>query len=74
MFSSGGILTNLRRCHLQLENLEKLIFLNKNPLNDYRVCCKSPSNLLLLIRIDAELEKELEQFERTFEKDKIVNL
>jgi hypothetical protein len=29
IFSLVGILTNLKRCHLQLENLEKNIFLNK---------------------------------------------
>jgi len=38
--------------------------------NDWRVGCKSPSNLLKLIGIDANLEEELEQFE----KDEIVNL
>jgi hypothetical protein len=31
-------------------------------------------NLLELIGIDANLEKELEQFERTFEKDEVMNL
>jgi hypothetical protein len=38
------------------------------------VCCKSSSNLLKLIGIDANLKKELEQFEGTFERDEIVNL
>ncbi len=70
----GGILTNLRRCHLQLENLEKLIFLKNNSLNDYKVCCKSPFNLLKFIGIDVDLEKELKQFEGTFEKNEIMNL
>jgi hypothetical protein len=30
IFSLAKILTNLRRCRLQTENLEKLIFVNKN--------------------------------------------
>ncbi len=30
IFSLAGIFTNLRRCRLQTENLEKLIFVNKN--------------------------------------------
>jgi len=47
---------------------------NKNWPNDYRIGCKSPSNLLELIGIDAKLEEELEQFERAFEKDEIVDL
>ncbi len=69
-----GILINLRRCHLQFENLEKLIFVNKNWPNDYKIGCKSPSNLLELIGIDADLEEELEQFEGAFERDEIVDL
>jgi hypothetical protein len=74
IFSLVGILINLRRYRIQLENLEKLIFVNKNWPNDYRVGCKSPSNLLELSGIDANLEEELEQFEGAFEKDEIVNL
>jgi hypothetical protein len=34
IFSLARILTNLRRCHLQLKNLEKFIFMNKNWPND----------------------------------------
>jgi len=40
------ILSNLKKSHLQIENLEKLTFVNKNWLNDLRVECKSPSNLI----------------------------
>jgi hypothetical protein len=53
--------------------LRKINFLNKNSFNDYRVCCKSSSNLLKLIGIDVDFKKELEQFEGTFERDEIVN-
>jgi hypothetical protein len=63
----------LKRYHLQFKNLEKLIFVKKNRPNDCRVGCKSPFNLLELIRIDAYLYK-LEQFEGAFERDEIVNL
>ncbi len=48
--------------------------MDKNWLNDCRISCKSPSNLLELIGIDANLEKELEQFEKAFERYEIVDL
>ncbi len=48
--------------------------MNKNWPNDFRVGCKALSNLLELIGIDAHLEEELEQFERAFERDEIVDL
>jgi hypothetical protein len=41
--------------------------------NDFRVDYKSFSNLLKLIGIDVDLEKEIEQFEGTFERDEIVD-
>jgi hypothetical protein len=47
---------------------------NKNWPNDCRVGCNFPSNLFELIGIDANLEKELEQFEGAFEKYEIVDL
>jgi hypothetical protein len=40
------IFTTFRKCHLQIEKLEKLIFVNKNWLNDLRIRCKSPSILI----------------------------
>jgi hypothetical protein len=67
-----GILTNLRRCHLQTENLENLIFVNKNWPNDPRIGCKSSSNLVEFIEKDVNLEDELEKFEGEFERDEIV--
>ncbi len=53
-FSLAGILTNLKRCWLQLENLKTLIFVNKNQSNDPKVGCKEASNLEEFI----EREKE----------------
>ncbi len=46
IFSLAGIFTSLRRCHLQLEILNKLIFESKNWPNDSRIGCKSPSSLV----------------------------
>jgi len=67
----GRILTNFGRCCLQIENLEKLIFVNKNSLNDPRIGCKSPSNLLEFLEKDMNLEEE---FEGEFERDQVVEV
>jgi hypothetical protein len=52
IFSLVGILTNLRRCHLQLENYEKLIFVSKKWPNDTRANNKSPGDLVKFIEMD----------------------
>jgi hypothetical protein len=44
IFSLVGILTNLKKCHLQSKNLEKLVFVNKNWLNDSKVSCMEASS------------------------------
>jgi hemerythrin-like domain-containing protein len=59
IFSLANILTNLRKCHLQLENLEILNFVSKNWPHDAKVGCKSPSDLVEFIEMDEQLEKEL---------------
>ncbi len=69
-----GILINLRRHCLQTENLEKLIFVNKNWPNDPKIGCKSPCKLLKFFERDMYLEKELEKFEGEFEKDEVVEM
>ncbi len=38
------IVINLRRCRLHVENLEKLIFVNKNWPSGPKIGCRSPSN------------------------------
>jgi Holliday junction resolvase len=58
IFSLARIFTNLRRCRLQIENLEKLIFFNKKWPSDPRIGCKSPSNLLEFLKRDMELKEE----------------
>ncbi len=42
--------------------------------NDPKVGCKSPSNLWKFLERDVNLEGELEEFEREFEKDEIVEV
>ncbi len=61
IFSLVGIFTNLRRYHLQTENLEKLIFVSKNWPNDAKFGCKSSSDLVKFIVMDEQLEKELQE-------------
>ncbi len=66
-----GILINLKKCHLQLNNLDKLFFVNKDWPNDHRIGCKPFSNLVKLIEIDEELEENLK---RTFERDENLEM
>ncbi len=58
IFSLARIFTHLKRCRLQIENLEKLIFVSKNWPNDLRIGCKSPSNLLEFLKRDMDLQEE----------------
>ncbi len=60
IFSLIEIFIRLRKCHLQLNNLDKLIFVNKNWPNDFKVGCKYFSNLVKFIAINAYLQEELE--------------
>jgi hypothetical protein len=55
IFSLARILINLKRRHLQIENLEKLIFINKNWPNDLKMGCKSPFNLMQFLDRDIDL-------------------
>jgi hypothetical protein len=75
VFSSTRISTNIKICCLQLENFNKLTFVNKNWPSDLRIGCKSPFSLVDLIENDVNLEKVLlKKFEGAFEMDKIVEL
>ncbi len=69
-----GILTNLKRCCLQIKILKKLIFINKNQPNDLRIGCKSPSNFLEFIEKDVDLEEEFKGFECEFERDEVIKI
>jgi hypothetical protein len=57
---------------MYLESLDKLIFVNKNWRNDLRISCKSPYSLIDLIEINVNLDEELEEFERAFENDEVM--
>jgi hypothetical protein len=74
IFSLARIFTNLRRCHLQIEILKKLIFINKNWPNDARIHYKSPSNLVEFFERDVDLDEKLEEFEGEFERDEVVEV
>jgi hypothetical protein len=60
IFSLDEILISFKRCHLQLENLDKLIFVNKNSSNDLGIDYRCPFRLVELIEIDVNLEEEFE--------------
>jgi len=51
-----------------------LIFVNKNLLIDFRIKCESQSNLIIFLKRDRNLEKELEEFQVHFERDEIVEV
>jgi hypothetical protein len=53
IFSLVDILSNLRRCHLQTNNLERLIFMSKNWPNDFRAG-SFPNNLVELIIVNVK--------------------
>ncbi len=53
VFSLARILTNLKRCFLQSNNFNKLIFVNKNQPSDPKVGCSSRSNLIEFIKANA---------------------
>ncbi len=72
IFSLAIILTNLKRCHLQTNDLEKFIFVSKNWSNNPRVGCFT--NLVELIEANAKLEEELEEFEGCFDRCEIKDM
>ncbi len=53
----------------------KLILVNKNWFNDFRVgCCNSFTSLIKLIEYDATLREDLEKYEGEFESNEILDL
>ncbi len=46
------------------------MFVNKNWLNDPKIDCKPPSNLVEMIKKDLDFE-ELEEFVGSFEQDEL---
>ncbi len=74
IFSLVRVLTSLKRCWLECENLDKLNFVSQKWPNDPRVGCNMPSTLVEFIEKDEIVEKELEESERKFETEEIVNM
>jgi hypothetical protein len=64
----------LKRCHLQLDNLNKIIFVSKKWPSDPRVGYNSPSNLIEFIKVNIALKEKLEQYEGEFERDQLLDL
>ncbi len=64
----------MKRCCLQLDNLDKIIFVSKNWSNDLRVGCGSPSSLIELIELDVALQEKIEQYKGEFEQDELLDL
>jgi hypothetical protein len=64
IFSFICIRINLKRYHLQLDNLKNLILVNKNWPNDARVGCNNLFNLVEFMKIEVDLEEGLGDFER----------
>ncbi len=68
IFSFVEIFANLKICHLQLSNLEKLIFVSKNWPNEAWVGSKAFRNLVELIDYKLDLKYELDGVESSFEQ------
>ncbi len=47
---------------------------NRNWVNDPRIGCKTPSNLLEFLERDMDLEEEFKKFEGEFERDEVVEM
>ncbi len=73
IFSLAKIFTNLKRCPLQSNNLNKFIFYNKNWPSETRVGCNSPFNLRELIENDVAFKEELKQYEGEFEWNELLD-
>jgi hypothetical protein len=57
-----------------IKEMDKLIFVSKNWPNDPRINCKSFSSLANFIESDLNFFKKLEEFEKTFKRDEVVEL
>jgi hypothetical protein len=55
------------------KNIENLIFFNKKS-NDPKIGCKFWSNFIKFLERDIDFKNELENFEREFERDEVVEV
>ncbi len=73
-FFLAGIFIILKRCHLQTENLKKLIFANKNQPNHPEIGYKSPSNLVEFLEKAINLKEKFKKIEGELERDEVVEV
>ncbi len=60
IFSIVGVLTTLKRCRLQTNNLDKLIFVHKNWPFDLRVGCLKSFDLTIVCEAKFDFTKKLD--------------
>ncbi len=71
----ANIFSNLRRCRLQLDNFYVFIFISKIwPINPRNGCKPSPLTFSGVNWKLFRFEKELEEFEGSFEHNEIVDI
>ncbi len=58
MFSLAGVLTTLKHCHLQVENMDRIIIVVKNWLDDPHHNCKPNANLKEYLKEEDSLVKD----------------
>jgi hypothetical protein len=58
MFSQNGVLTTLKRCHLQVQNLDQIITIINNWPNDSCQNCTPNANLKNYLKVEVILVEE----------------
>ncbi len=64
IFNMVGVITSLRHCWLEIENLDKLVFIMKNWLNDPRFGCTIglPNSIEEYLKIEDDMILKNENF------------
>jgi hypothetical protein len=74
IFSIDGVLKALKRCWLQTNNLDKLIFVHNNWPSDLRVGCLKPFDLVVICEVKFDLTNELDvKFMDEMEREEYVD-
>jgi len=74
IFSIDKVLRALKRCWLQTNNLDKLIFFHKNWPFDLRVGCLKPFDLVVVCKVKFDLTNELDiEFMDEMEREEYVD-
>ncbi len=61
IFPLVDILTNLHQCKLQIDKLERLIFVNKKWPNNLRLGCNNPKDMEEVVELEIKLACKLEE-------------